>query len=685
MKYWIVTSQAPPTGGGIGTYVGEMRRALTERGHDVLVVVAKHALGTAFVIRDDVPGQVEFSPVAWSHGAKFGGAALSAYGVSNLIPFLIRMYGAPDYIEFQDYEGLAYFALQRQLVLEAGYPQIPIVVRVHGPMFVLNRYSATPRYALPGFWFDEMERFTLEAASLVLSPSDSMDAALREEGCRARPVRAHNPARFDVPEGPDRYDGPLVFLGRASYLKGLVELFEAMQRRFDAGHREPLRIIGLDGDFAVRGTTTMQFLEQRHPALFESGLVQFLGPKPREEALAAMASARAVLVPSHFESFGYAVLEAMAHRRVVLAGGGAPCDYIVDGVNGLLCDPSSPASLDEALAKAGALTDGERAAMGKAAAETAATLCDPDAAVDQLLAALPQHGRTEPRRFPVLRPRAQLPAATDLPPAEPGLLSVVIPCFNLGEYVEDAVTSAVESTYRPLEILVMDDGSTDEATREVLGQLHVPDEPGLSLRVVRTPNQGLSRTRNYGADLARGEFLVFVDADDMVRPTYFARSVAILNAYDNVGMVGCWLEMDGPVTSWLTWNTEFPYLLLHNTLNLASVVHRRDVFRAHGRNNPELITGMEDYDSVLRIAGAGWHGVAIPEKLFFYRYRPNSMVRQFNVANRRLMFERIGRASADLLTDHAVELVALLNDNGPGWAQGNPTAHLTPKVVPTFS
>lgn len=222
MKYWIVTSQAPPTGGGIDTYVGEMRRALTERGHDVLVVVAKHALGTAFVIRDDVPGQVEFSPVAWSHGAKFGGGAVGVWGVEPDSVLDPHVSCAPDYIEFQDYEGLLTSRCSASSCWRLATRR-SIVVRVHGPRCSCStatrrrrgtrcqdsgstRWSASP-WRRPALCSRPVTPWTRGVAGGGLQGSTGPRPQSRE-------------VRF-VPEGPDRYDGPLVFLGRASYLKGL--------------------------------------------------------------------------------------------------------------------------------------------------------------------------------------------------------------------------------------------------------------------------------------------------------------------------------------------------------------------------------------------------------------------------------------------------------------------------------
>lgn len=685
MRYWIVTTEASPAdGGGIGTYVQEMAGALAARGHDVAVIAVNWALTTPLEITEGPVRTVEFSPTSWSGTPTMGGVAAASLGASNVVRFLIGIFGTPDYLEFQDYGALAYFTLQRQLTLEPGFPRVPVVVRLHGPAFALRPYVDLSRYSLPGYWFGEMERFALEAADLVLSPSPAMDRVVRLEGVRATPVRAHNPMALPSPPATPHYDGDLLYFGRVSAIKGILELMAALERRAAHGHQDQVSIIGGDSAYPARGSTMKDYLARRYTRLLDDGLVRFRGELPRGRALQALSTARAVFVPSRFESFGYAALEAMALHRVVLTGNhGAPGDYLVDGRSGIVCDTTSHESFDQALDRAMTMPDPERAAMGARAARIAQEQCDPDQAVSQLITALDSVPSERTRRsFPVVRPRGRQsadPAGGE--PAEPGLLTVVIPCHNLGAFVQEALDSVVASTYRPLEIIVLDDGSSDASTQATLEGLTVPDDHDLTMRVLRTANQGLARTRNAGGDLARGEFLAFVDADDAVEATYFARAVEVLQSYDNVGLVGCWLSSNGLNGWWETWNTELPYLLFQNTVNSAGVVMRRDVFRSHGQNNPDLFTGMEDYDSVLRMVGAGWHGVAIPQRLFEYRIRTSSMMRAFNRENRTLMTERISAAVPELLADYAVPLAGLLNANGPGWARANPTVSLTPSVT----
>jgi glycosyltransferase involved in cell wall biosynthesis len=107
-------------------------------------------------------------------------------------------------------------------------------------------------------------------------------------------------------------------------------------------------------------------------------------------------------------------------------------------------------------------------------------------------------------------------------------VSVIVPAYNYGRFVGDALRSILTQSLRELEVIVVDDGSTDE-TPEVLAQFTDP-----RLSVHRTHRVGVSRVRTLGASLARAPLVAWLDADDMWRPGYLERQVAVLDAEPDV-------------------------------------------------------------------------------------------------------------------------------------------------------
>src|SRR5512143_3730544 len=107
------------------------------------------------------------------------------------------------------------------------------------------------------------------------------------------------------------------------------------------------------------------------------------------------------------------------------------------------------------------------------------------------------------------------------------LVSVVMPVYNGARYLRQALESALAQTYRPLEIVVVDDGSTDE-TPAILAEF------GTRIRALRQPNSGSAAARNAALDAARGELIAFLDADDLWLPQKLAVQVEYLREHPDV-------------------------------------------------------------------------------------------------------------------------------------------------------
>jgi O-antigen biosynthesis protein len=108
-------------------------------------------------------------------------------------------------------------------------------------------------------------------------------------------------------------------------------------------------------------------------------------------------------------------------------------------------------------------------------------------------------------------------------------ISVVIPCYNQGQYIDSAVDSVLNQTYQDFEILVINDGSDDEFTINKLSKLDRP-----KTRIINTENQGLSAARNNGFKVADGELIQFLDADDIILPGKLEEQTKIFDHYSDV-------------------------------------------------------------------------------------------------------------------------------------------------------
>jgi len=251
-----------------------------------------------------------------------------------------------------------------------------------------------------------------------------------------------------------------------------------------------------------------------------------------------------------------------------------------------------------------------------------------------------------------VRPPTTPPAR---PRTAPPLVSVLVTNFNLGTYLPTALASVAASTHPRLEVILVDDASTDEADRALVARL-VADPPsigGRPLRVVRnTMNLGLAATRNVALAHATGDYVVPLDADDAISTTFIDTAVAALErrpAYDVVVPTAAYFGSDDDLRAerWIDYAVflgDVPSLgLIENRFACATTLMRRSLFDRFPYD--ERLPAYEDWDLYLRLALAGCRFLVTNDVHFFYRLRPHSMVRQVTLAQR---FELIAAIHAAL-------------------------------------
>ncbi|CAN5851689.1 hypothetical protein BH18ACI4_BH18ACI4_23130 [soil metagenome] len=181
------------------------------------------------------------------------------------------------------------------------------------------------------------------------------------------------------------------------------------------------------------------------------------------------------------------------------------------------------------------------------------------------------------------------------------LVSVIIPCYNQARFLGEAIESALQQTYQHLEVIVVDDGSTDH-TSDVAANYR-------KIVTVRQQNQGVSAARNNGVRVSSGSYLVFLDSDDRLLPQ--ALRVGMMQLLDHTECAFVFgrhrdIAADGTAlsTNPFVGIEKDPYrqLLLYNCIYTPSTaMFRRGIFESEGGFDP-LLAGAEDYDLYLRIA-----------------------------------------------------------------------------------
>jgi glycosyltransferase involved in cell wall biosynthesis len=198
---------------------------------------------------------------------------------------------------------------------------------------------------------------------------------------------------------------------------------------------------------------------------------------------------------------------------------------------------------------------------------------------------------------------------------------VLIPCFNHGEFLPEAVGSVLAAGRNDVELVVVDDGSTDERTRQEMDALC-----GRGIKVIRQENKGLAAARNAGIAASTAEFVFPLDADDRMRPGWIDRALAIFDSAPGTGVIYGDAQCFGVRTQlWRVGPFDQTRLLGWNYIH-ASALYRRAVWEANqGYDGTMPVQGLEDWDFWLGALEHSWKFAYLPEIFFDYRQHEESM------------------------------------------------------------
>jgi glycosyltransferase involved in cell wall biosynthesis len=208
-------------------------------------------------------------------------------------------------------------------------------------------------------------------------------------------------------------------------------------------------------------------------------------------------------------------------------------------------------------------------------------------------------------------------------PSETPLVSVVIPAYNYGHYVTEAIESALAQTYPAVEVIVVDDGSNDDTPARVGAFGH-------RVRSIRQTNQGLSAARNTGICAAQGKVVALLDADDTFHPRKLELQMAYLAAHPETGLLGT-AAFSGPERAWaaipadsfVAQSVTLDEFVIKSRFAPSSAIIPKRCFDAVGLFDTSL-KSVEDRDMWIRLA-ARFPAAYLPVALTWYRLQPGSM------------------------------------------------------------
>lgn len=204
------------------------------------------------------------------------------------------------------------------------------------------------------------------------------------------------------------------------------------------------------------------------------------------------------------------------------------------------------------------------------------------------------------------------------------LVSIVIPCYNDEQYVCDAIASAREQTYQNVEIIVVDDGSTDASCERVS---EIDDS---RVKLIRSENHGACHARNLGLARACGDYIQFLDADDLLDPEKISIQLDLLKKHVH-SLVYCWhriVDFEG-LADPFQWNrkddpSDPVAFMLRQDLPTPAPLHRKEVLEKTG-GWLDSMPCAQDREFHLRLAMAGVSFIPCQEVLYTIRKRSGSL------------------------------------------------------------
>ncbi len=199
------------------------------------------------------------------------------------------------------------------------------------------------------------------------------------------------------------------------------------------------------------------------------------------------------------------------------------------------------------------------------------------------------------------------------------LVSVVVPFYNRADTIDDTINSLLEQTFIDFEVIIVDDGSTDEVSVEKLEKIKAVHPKFI---VMHQKNNGVASARNLGIKKSKGKYIICLDSDDIVEPTYIEKCTTLLEYNQDISLVTTYRKDFGVLNDEFRGVPYEPLELYKNNMVTTAAQFRRKAWEVSGGYKSNI--GYEDWDYWLTLAEHGFWGKLLPEPLFVYRVAMSS-------------------------------------------------------------
>lgn len=255
---------------------------------------------------------------------------------------------------------------------------------------------------------------------------------------------------------------------------------------------------------------------------------------------------------------------------------------------------------------------------------------------------------------------------------ETKLVSVVTATYNMGKYLPFAIESALNQTYRNIEVIVIDDGSTDN-TREVVESYWKDPR----IRYIHQENKGVANAKNRGIQESRGEFIAFLDADDVWKPNKLDKQLKLFNKSEKIGVVYSdveYIDENGNIIKREPYKKYYSgtitkQLFIDNFVNFSSAVVKRKCFVLCGMFDETLPISV-DWDLWLRIS-TEYEFAFLNERTFYYRIWSGQMSHNYEKRYKCILriMEKFSQEYSEYLSKDVVKLAWAHTYFNRGWKE----------------
>ncbi|WP_282073730.1 glycosyltransferase family 2 protein [Polaribacter atrinae] len=238
-------------------------------------------------------------------------------------------------------------------------------------------------------------------------------------------------------------------------------------------------------------------------------------------------------------------------------------------------------------------------------------------------------------------------------------VSIVIPCYNYKDYIEETVSSILNQNFKDFEVIIVDDGSNSE-TKDVLRKIN-----NSKVTILEQENSGASNARNNGVKKALGQYILTLDSDDTFHFTFLEKAVAILDNDKAVTAVSShcniFIEKDTIIDTHTPKGGGLENFLFDNNSTSFALI-RKSFWEKIGGYDEKMTNGFEDWEFWISFTRNGGYIHMIPELLFNYRYKKKSLNVDSKENHREANLAYIYKKHSDIYKLHFLELVDFLSE-----------------------